>query len=43
MTNTNYPKAWSRFIIQSRALKDEASLEYDPQIKQFIENFGSSS
>ena len=43
MTNTNYPKAWSRFIIQSRDLKDEVSLECDPQIKRFIENFGASS
>ncbi len=43
MTNTNYPKAWSRFIIQSRALKDEVSLECDPQIKRCIENFGDAS
>ena len=43
MTNTNYPKAWSRFIVQSRALKDVVSLEDDLQIKKFIDNFGSSS
>jgi hypothetical protein len=43
MTNTNYPKAWSRFIIRSRALKGAVLLEDDLQIKQFIEDFRSSS